>query len=187
MGVNADVLRLRSCFLLLLVLVTPLTVLHAQSRVARMKLESSAFAPGSPIPAMYSHAAQDLSPPLAWSGAPPGTIAFALVCDDPDAPRPGGWVHWVLWDIPPRTTSLKSGLPVAGRLPDGTRQGLNDWRVLGWGGPQPPSGVHHYVFRLYALDELIGGGRAFTRDELLGAIKGHVLATAELVGTFAAR
>ncbi len=152
-----------------------------------MKLQSSAFPEGGTIPKVHSYSADNLSPPLGWSGAPAGTVSFALVCDDPDAPKPGGWVHWVVWDIPAGHTSLALGLPQEAQLPDGSRQGLNDWRKVGWGGPQPPSGVHHYVFRIFALDRALGGGRAYTRDELLKAMRGHILAEGELIGTFAAR
>ena len=152
-----------------------------------MNLESSAFTAGGAIPKIHSYSAENLSPPLSWSGAPAGTKALALICDDPDAPRPGGWVHWVVWDIPTGASGLRMGLPTTPTLPDGTRQGLNDWRRSGWGGPQPPSGVHHYVFRIYALDRLLGGSHAFTRDELLKAMAGHILGQGELVGTFAAR
>jgi Raf kinase inhibitor-like YbhB/YbcL family protein len=170
----------------ILLLITGIALL-AQTGVAKMKLESSAFPNGGTIPKVHSHSADNLSPPLSWAGAPAATKAFALICDDPDAPKPGGWVHWVVWDIPAGHSSLAMGLPQEAQLSDGTRQGLNDWRKPGWGGPQPPSGVHHYVFRIYALDRALGGGRAYTRDELLKAMQGHVLAEGELVGTFAAR
>lgn len=161
--------------------------LLAQTEVVTMKLESSAFAAGAAIPRIHSYGAENQSPPLAWSGVPGGTKSLALICDDPDAPRAGGWVHWVLWDMPAGASSLRQGLPPESPLPDGTRQGLNDWRKIGWGGPQPPSGVHHYVFKIYALDRTLGAARAFTRDELLKAMAGHILGQGELVGTFAAR
>ncbi len=170
---------------MILVLITGIDLL-AQTGVAKMKLVSSAFPNGGTIPKVHSFSADNLSPPLSWAGVPAATKAFALVCDDPDAPKPGGWVHWVVWDIPASLSVLAMGLPTTARLPDGTRQGLNDWRKLGWGGPQPPSGVHHYVFRIFALDRMLGGGRAYTRDELLKAIQGTILAQGELMGTFAA-
>ncbi|HUW40229.1 MAG TPA: YbhB/YbcL family Raf kinase inhibitor-like protein [Rectinemataceae bacterium] len=170
----------------LLVLVAGIE-LWAQKGVAAMKLESSAFPEGGTIPKVHSFSADNLSPPLSWTGVPPAAKAIALICDDPDAPKPGGWVHWVVWDIPASHTSLALGLPQEAQLPDGSRQGLNDWRKVGWGGPQPPSGVHHYVFRIFALDRLLGSGRTYTRDELLKAMQGHILAQGELIGTFAAR
>jgi len=117
------------------------------------KIESSAFAPDAEIPVRYTGDGKDLSPPLAWSGLPQGTKSLALVVDDPDAPDPAAptmvWVHWVLFNIPPSTTSLSEGVRT---LPAGTGEGLNDWERTGYGGPAPPIGRHRYFFKLYALD-----------------------------------
>lgn len=159
----------------------------AQGRFESMNLKSEAFATGEAIPAIHSYSGKNLSPPLEWRGVPGATESLALICDDPDAPKAGGWVHWVVWDIPASSISLAQGLPKGARLKDGMRQGLNDWREPGWGGPQPPTGTHHYSFRLYALDTILGDLGALTRDGLLKAMAGHVIAQAELVGLYSAR
>ncbi len=150
-----------------------------------MRLESASFREGEPIPRDHSRDGADSHPALSWSGAPRGTEGFALVCDDPDAQR-GTWVHWVLYDVPATATSLPSGVAKAGKHPSGGVQGKNDYGELGWGGPAPPRGhgVHHYVFRLYALDTKLGLPSGKSRSELETAMKGHVLAEAKLTGTY---
>jgi Raf kinase inhibitor-like YbhB/YbcL family protein len=114
-----------------------------------MKLESKAFKAGGVIPAAHTCDGRDASPDLIWSDPPEGTAAFALVCDDPDAPA-GTWVHWLAWNIPAAARRLAEGIQSLPELPDGTRQGSNDFRRVGYGGPCPPSGTHRYFFRLYA-------------------------------------
>jgi Raf kinase inhibitor-like YbhB/YbcL family protein len=153
-----------------------------------LTLKSPAFAQGGEIPAVHTCDGEDASPALEWSGLPPGTTSLALVVDDPDAPDPKAprmtWVHWVLHDIPPGAT----GLPEAVRtLPPGTREGLNDWRRTGYGGPCPPVGRHRYYFKLYALDRLLGDLGTPTKARLEKAMEGHVLARAELMGTYQKR
>jgi Raf kinase inhibitor-like YbhB/YbcL family protein len=148
-----------------------------------MELTSTAFGDGGEIPRAHSRDGGDASPPLSWSGAPEGTKAFALVCDDPDAPRATPWVHWVLADLP----AGAAGLPGAAHGP--SKEGVvgrNDFGEVGYGGPAPPRGhgTHHYHFRLYALDRKLGVSRGVTKEELLRAMKGHVLAEAELTGTY---
>jgi hypothetical protein len=149
-------------------------------------LASPAFAPGAPIPREYSCEGADISPPLTWSGAPPGTRSFALIVDDPDAPDPRApkmtWVHWVLYDIP----AAMSALPKNGsrRLPEGTREGLNDWKRTGYGGPCPPIGRHRYVHKLYALDAVLQDLGRVDKAGLLAAMRGHVLAETQLIGTY---
>jgi Raf kinase inhibitor-like YbhB/YbcL family protein len=150
-----------------------------------LTLSSPAFAAGQEIPAVHTCEGKDLSPALQWTGVPPGTRSLALIVDDPDAPDPRAprmtWVHWVLHDLPPTA----HGLPEAVRqLPAGAREGLNDWRRTGWGGPCPPVGRHRYVFKLYALDRLLGDLGTPTKARLEQAMEGHVLARAELVGTY---
>ena len=152
-----------------------------------LELTSSSFAPDGSIPPRFTCEGDDVSPALAWRGAPEGTRSFALVVDDPDAPDPAAprrvWVHWVLYDLPASTASLPEG--AGGRnLPPGTREGFNDWNRTGYGGPCPPIGRHRYFHKLYALDTVLGDlGRA-TKAGLEKAMKGHVLAQAELVGTY---
>ncbi len=154
------------------------------------EIRSSAFAEGGEIPTRHTCEGEDLSPPLAWSGAPAGTRALALVVDDPDAPDPAAsrmtWVHWVLYDLPPSAGALAEGV-ARDRLPPGTREGLNDWKRAGWGGPCPPVGRHRYFFRLYALDAPLGDLRTPTRTKLDQAMRAHVLAQATTMGTYAKR
>lgn len=150
-------------------------------------LGSPAFAPGGAIPRRHTCQGEDVSVPLAWSGAPAGTRSFALVVTDPDAPDPAAplftWVHWILYNLPPDTQALAAGMSCAA-LPPGTGEGLNDWHRTGYGGPCPPLGRHRYVHALYALDVMLPDLGAVTRVTLLNAMKGHVLAHAELVGTY---
>ena len=150
-----------------------------------MRLESAAFAEGQPIPEKHSKDGADASPALSWSGLPPDTKSLALVCDDPDAPR-GTWVHWVIADLPATLTGLPEGVPKGERPKLGGVQGKNDFGDLGWGGPQPPKGhgVHHYGFRLYALDGALGLAPGCTKAQLEAAMKGRVLAEAQTMGTY---
>jgi len=152
-----------------------------------MKLESGAFSNGGGIPVRYTCEGADVSPELTWDGVPEGTRTLALVVDDPDAPDPRAprmtWVHWVLYDIP----AGARGLPAAvapDALPAGTRNGRNDWKREGYGGPCPPIGRHRYFFRLYALDTALPGLKSPSRAELDEATQGHVLAEATLIGTY---
>jgi Raf kinase inhibitor-like YbhB/YbcL family protein len=150
-----------------------------------MELSSSSFASGGEIPRRYTCEGQDLAPPLQWSGVPERAASLALIVDDPDAPDPAApqrtWVHWVLYDIAPTA----SGLPEGGRpLPQGAREGLNDWNRRGYGGPCPPIGRHRYFFKLYALDTALPALPRPTKAAVEQAMHGHVLAQAELVGTY---
>lgn len=151
--------------------------------VAAFTLVSPAFAGGDSIPAEYTCDGLDISPPLEWGGVPEGTVSLALVCDDPDAPV-GTWVHWVIFDIPPGTTSLPAGVPADTTLADGAVQGRNSWGRTGYGGPCPPFGTHRYYFRLYALDTCLGLPPRTGSRELARAMEGHVLGVAELMGTY---
>ena len=150
-----------------------------------MELSSTAFASGGEIPRRHTCEGDDSAPPLAWSGVPSAARSLVLIVDDPDAPDPAApqrtWVHWVLIDIPPAAT----GLPEGGKpLPAGTRDGLNDWHRLGYGGPCPPIGRHRYFFKLYALDTALPALHRPTKAAVEQAMTGHVLAQAELVGTY---
>jgi len=143
-----------------------------------VKLTSSAFAEGAPIPARHTCEGDDVSPPLTWTDVPAGTKSFALICDDPDAPGKT-WVHWVVWDIPPSTTALPEGF-------DGAEQGLTDFRRTGYGGPCPPPGKpHRYFFKLYALKEPLAVAPRATKADVERAMQGKVLASAIRMGTFA--
>jgi Raf kinase inhibitor-like YbhB/YbcL family protein len=153
-------------------------------------LASSAFGPQGEIPSRYTCEGDDISPPLSWSGAPEGAKSFALVVDDPDAPDPRAprmtWVHWVLYDLPATIGELPAGVtPEA--LPTGTKEGQNDWKRTGYGGPCPPIGRHRYFLKLYALDTVLPDLRTPTKAQLEQAMEGHVLGRAELIGTYQKR
>jgi hypothetical protein len=145
---------------------------------------SPAFRDSTPIPGRHSCDGEDLSPRLAWIDLPAGTRNLAVICDDPDAPG-GRWVHWVLYNIPPDAPGLSEGLPASETLKDGSRQGLNDFGRIGYGGPCPPRrSTHRYFFRVYALDQgLVLGPRA-TGKTLERAMEGHVLGSGTLMVTF---
>ncbi|MEZ5330796.1 MAG: YbhB/YbcL family Raf kinase inhibitor-like protein [Thermoanaerobaculia bacterium] len=146
-----------------------------------MEVTSRAFEAGGAMPARLTCDGGELSPPLAWSGAPPGTGAFALIVEDPDAPS-GTWVHWVVYDLPGDAGSLAED--AARGLPSGAREGTNSWGAVAYGGPCPPSGSHRYVHRLFALDAPLGDLGRPTARELERAIRPHLLARGELVGTY---
>lgn len=152
-----------------------------------LKLISSAFSTGGNIPVEHTCEGADLSPPLSWSGIPAGTKSLALIVDDPDAPDPAAprmtWVHWLLYNLPPAAAGLPEGVAPAA-LPAGTREGLNDWKRTGYGGPCPPIGRHRYFHKLYALDTLLPDLERPTKKQLEKAMQGHVLAQAELIGTY---
>ena len=152
-----------------------------------LTLTSPAFVDQGAIPVRFTCDGDDRSPPLAWAGVPPGTLSLALVVDDPDAPDPAApkrtWVHWVLYDIPPDVTQLPESADIA-RHARGAREGLNDWKRTGYGGPCPPIGRHRYFHKLFALDVMLGDLGKPTAGRLATAMQGHVLASAELVGTF---
>jgi Raf kinase inhibitor-like YbhB/YbcL family protein len=152
-----------------------------------MQLTSSAFKSGEPIPAKYTCDAKDVSPPLEWSGAPAQAKSLVLLVNDPDAPV-GDWVHWVLYDLPASEHSLPEDLAKGQYVLNGARQGLNDFRHLGYGGPCPPPGKpHRYFFRIYALDRLLDLKPGLTRKEIEAAMQGHVLAEGLLIGTYQRR
>jgi Raf kinase inhibitor-like YbhB/YbcL family protein len=148
------------------------------------ELTSGAFKQGQAIPKLYTCDGADLSPPLAWTAPPAGTKSFALVCDDPDAPV-GTWVHWVLYDVPATARQLPQGMAATPILGDGSRQGVNDFKRSGYGGPCPPRGApHRYFFRLHALDAVLGLDPGATKAKLVQAMEGHVLGRAELMGRY---
>ena len=154
----------------------------AQEATVSLQLTSPAFAAQGGIPKRFTCDGEDVSPPLAWAGAPAGTRSFALVVDDPDAPM-GTWVHWVLYDLPDTVTALPEAV-TAKTLPLGTREGTNSWKQPGYGGPCPPIGRHRYFHKLYALDIVLPDLNRPTKAALEKAMAGHVLAQTELVGTY---
>lgn len=156
----------------------------AAGEPARLTVSSGAFAHGQPIPSQYTCDGQDISPPLKWEGAPAAAKTFALICDDPDAPA-GTWVHWVIYNLPGGTTSLSGNTPKTATLTNGAGQGLNSFRHIGYGGPCPPGAqTHRYFFKVYALDGSLSFEGRPTQKELLAAMKGHILAEGQLMGTY---
>ena len=155
-----------------------------EQAMATIQLTSSAFKEGETIPTKYTCKGDDLSPPLAWSEVPEGTKCVALICEDPDAPS-GMWVHWVLYGMPPDSTSLPEAVPADTVVASRVKQGKNSWGKVGYGGPCPPPGpAHRYFFKLYALDMEPALAPGATRKELLQAMDGHMLAEGQLMGRY---
>ena len=152
-----------------------------------LTLKSSAFTHNGAIPRRYTCQGADESPPLEWNGLPAGTKSVALIVDDPDAPDPAAprmtWVHWVLYNLPPTATGLGEAVK-PNALPPGTREGLNDWKRTGYGGPCPPIGRHRYFHKLYALDIVLPDLKHPMKAALEKAMQGHILGHAELIGTY---
>lgn len=152
-----------------------------------LELTSSAFSHGGEIPAKYTCEGQDISPPLAWDGVPESTESLALIVDDPDAPDPRApkmtWVHWVVFNLPPDIRGLAENADGSG-YPASAIVGLNDWKRTEYGGPCPPVGRHRYFHKLYALDTLLDDLGQPTKDQLLQAMERHVIAQAQVVGTY---
>jgi Raf kinase inhibitor-like YbhB/YbcL family protein len=155
---------------------------------AKMAIEvtSSAFEDGDAIPARYTCDGLDVSPSLSWGSATDRTRSLALIADDPDAPA-GTFVHWVIYDLPPDTRGLPEDVPNEQTLPSGAAQGMNGAGSVGYMGPCPPGGTHRYFFKLYALDTELGLGGGATKDEVLDAMEGHILAEGQLMGTYRRR
>jgi len=150
-----------------------------------MRISSTAFNNQSAIPALYTCEGKDISPPMAWSDIPAGTKSLALIVDDPDAPDPAApkmtWVHWLLYNLPPMSGGLTESVKT---LPVGTKEGVNDWKRIGYGGPCPPIGRHRYFHKLYALDIVLPDLKQPTKAQLEGAMKGHIIGEAQLMGTY---
>ena len=164
-----------------------MTAPRDDSPTSRLVLRSIAFAEGTTIPLRHTCDGENLSPPLAWAGAPVSTRSLALICDDPDAPR-GTWVHWLLWNLPADAVELGEGVPRRPELPSGARQGTNDSGDMGYGGPCPPPGrPHRYYFRMFALGAMLNLPPGVNRSDLETAMEGHVLARAVTMGTYERR
>lgn len=152
----------------------------------RISVTSPEFKDGRSIPQRYTCDGANVSPPLNWTGVPEGATSLALVADDPDAPGKT-WVHWVVFNIPADAGKLPQNLPPQPTLANGARHGVSDFGKLGYGGPCPPSGAHRYFFKLYALDASLDLESGATKGQLLEAMKGHVLAQGQLIGTYRRR
>lgn len=175
---------------LVILLFLPFLIAAGQSRQgdepmgsSNLTLESNAFAFGDPIHSDYTCDGSDVSPQLQWQGVPSGTRSFVLICDDPDA-SVGTWVHWVYYDIPATVSELREAFPPDERPELGGAQGITDFRRVGYGGPCPPSGTHRYYFKLYAIDSVLDLAPGATKRQVLQAADGHILAQAELMGTY---
>lgn len=149
-----------------------------------IELTSPAFGQGEAIPTKYTCDGEDISPPLQWQNLPDGTESLAFIMDDPDAPR-GTWVHWVLYDIPAAASELPENVAPANTVPGGGSQGTSSFRRVGYDGPCPPGGSHRYFFKLYALDSRLDLAAGATKEQLLAAMEGHILAQGELMGAYA--
>jgi Raf kinase inhibitor-like YbhB/YbcL family protein len=151
-------------------------------------LSTPAFKTGESIPKEYTGEGKDISPPLKWSNVPQDAKELALICDDPDAPVAEPWVHWVIYNIPAANTELPEGVASDEKLnnPAGAAQGVNDFSKSGYRGPMPPPGhgTHHYHFKLYALDKPLKLESGLKKKQLLAAMKGHIVAQGELIGTY---
>jgi Raf kinase inhibitor-like YbhB/YbcL family protein len=148
-----------------------------------MQVTSSAFQEGEPIPRQYTADGKNVSPPLQWTGAPEGTVSFALVCDDPDAPR-GTWVHWVFFNLPADMQALAEAVP-RDVHPGGANHGTNDFKKIGYDGPSPPPGKpHRYSFKVYALSRLLDLSVGATKQQVVEAMESHILASGQLMGRY---
>ena len=149
-----------------------------------LRIKSPAFNDGDIMPDKYTCEGRDISPPLFWEDIPDNTASFAIICEDPDAPG-GMWVHWVIYNILKGTTKLTEGIPAYNEIENGAKQGMTDFGRIGYGGPAPPPGpAHRYFFRIYALDKILEVESGLTRDQLLRAMKGHILGEAAIMGKF---
>ena len=148
-----------------------------------IKITSTAFEEGGMIPEKYTCDGIDVSPPLTWTSIPEGTKALALICDDPDAPI-GTWVHWVLFNLPANIIEMPENIPTERELENGAKQGMNDFRKIGYGGPCPPGGTHRYYFKLFALDIELNLEAGATKSQLLEAMEGHILGEGQLMGRY---
>jgi len=149
-----------------------------------LTVRSTAFQEGQPIPMKYTGEGKDVSPALEWDAPPAGTKSLALICEDPDAPK-GTWTHWVLYNLPADRREVSEDVARERKLPDGSEQGTNDFDKVGYNGPKPPPGkVHHYQFKLYALDTRLDLQPGATRKRLLDAVQGHILGEGQLTGTY---
>lgn len=158
---------------------------NAQEEEMKMGLAvtSSAFEAGKSIPSTYTCDGADISPPLAWENAPEQAKSIVLICDDPDAPG-RTWVHWVCYDMPPATNGMKENIAKADTLPAGGKQGMTDFRRVGYGGPCPPGGTHRYFFKIYALDTMLNLPAGKTKADIERAMDEHILDSGELMGTY---
>jgi Raf kinase inhibitor-like YbhB/YbcL family protein len=149
-----------------------------------MQLTSAAFQQGAEIPSVFTSDGEDVSPELSWKDAPAATKSFVLIMHDPDAPREGGFTHWVVYNIPAETGHIEQNTPLRDQIPGLGMQGKNDAGRVGYMGPAPPSGTHRYFLRLFALDTMLDLKPEASHKQVSSAMRGHILAQAELMGTY---
>ncbi len=169
--------------LLILLIILSGCIEKEASTMEKISISAEAFKNGEAIPAEYTCDGKDISPALSWEGIPASAKSIALIMDDPDAPM-GTFVHWVIFNIPASAQKLAKGIPEDKTLGDGSRQGTNDFRSIGYGGPCPPGGTHRYYFKIYALDTMLNLPAGATKADVEKAMKGHVLAQGELMGKY---
>lgn len=167
-----------------MIIVISFALAHGKEKKMEIRLTSSAFKEGEMIPAKYTANGEDISPPLNWEDIPPNTKTVAIINDDPDA-FGGDWVHWVIYNIPVKTTGLPENVPPKEVLDNNVKQGTNDFPTIGYKGPKPPKGVHRYMFKIFALDIELDLAAGATKQQLLKAMEGHILARGLLMGKYA--
>lgn len=170
-------------FLFLTAFSTEKNSIQKKEKTMKITITSNAFQEGGIIPKKYTCDGENISPQLAWNNIPQGTKSLAIINDDPDAPV-GTWVHWVIYNIPPDSKELLEHVLPQKVLQNGTKQGTNDFRKIGYGGPCPPGGTHRYYFKIYALDKMLTEEAGMTKAQLLKAMEGHILAEGQLMGKY---
>ena len=173
------------------VILSACLILSAYGRAAcaatgDLVVTSPAFDDGGMMPDRYAYRGENVSPPIWWSNVPQSAKTVAIICDDPDAPG-GSWVHWIIFNIPSASGGTPEGVPHGEALPGGIRQGMNDFRKIGYDGPAPPSGTHRYYFNVYVLDRKIDIRPGSSAKDILAAMEGHILAKGSLMGRYAAK
>ena len=168
---------------LLLIVYFCTSVYGGIGRNRKIDLTSSAFREGDMIPQKYGFNDENISPPLVWTKVPEGTQSIAVICDDPDA-MGSTWVHWVIFNIPAAAEGLPEGVSREDVLQDDSRQGVNDFKRIGYDGPAPPYGIHRYIFKVFALDLMLDLQEGATKKELLSAMSGHILGEGKLMGRY---
>ncbi len=167
----------------ILICLISLSKLHCKEDTVIITVTSTAFKDGEMIPSRYTCDGANISPQIAWTNIPHDTKSIAIISDDPDAPV-GTWVHWIVYDIPPDVTELQENCPPDKILKNGAKQGITDFKRIGYGGPCPPSGTHRYFFKAYALDILLNAQPGLTKANLLKAMDGHIIAKGQLIGKY---
>jgi Raf kinase inhibitor-like YbhB/YbcL family protein len=171
-------------FLIGMILITiPVFGQEGEGVMQKIEVRSSAFGEGERIPSDFTCDGADMSPPIEWSGVPVRAQSLAVIVDDPDATS-GNWTHWLVYDLPPDLTQLRAGISAKEKLPGEALQGRTDFGKTGYGGPCPPSGEHRYFFKVYALDAMLRLKSGASKQELLRAMQGHILAEGVLMGRY---